>query len=40
MRRPDGIVGGSLENQDLAEDGIVNFEVNRGSKDSHCRAKE
>ena len=33
--RPNGIVGGSLENQDPAENGVVNFEVSRGSKDSH-----
>ena len=32
--RPDGIVGGSLENRDLAEDGVVDFEVSRDSKGS------
>ena len=28
--RPNGIVGGSLENRDPAEDGVVDFEVSRG----------
>ena len=39
MSKPDGIVGGSLENRDLAEDGVVNFEVSGGSKGSHLEQR-
>ena len=37
--RPDGIVGGSLEDKDLAEDGVINFEVSRDSKGSHLEQR-
>ena len=33
------IVGGSLEDRDPAEDGVINFEVSRGSKDSHLEQR-
>ena len=39
VSRPDGIVGRSLKNRDPAEDGVVNFEVSGGSKDSHLEQR-
>ena len=39
VSRPDGIVERPLKNRDLAEDGVVDFEVSRGSKGSHLEQR-